>query len=88
MNVQDLGVRALDCFRANKEFRIKFGRAMDMILTGESAEAVMRRELPRLDGEIRTRGGLSWEESIYVAGFPNQWITLGRFNLLRNKLFT
>ena len=84
--LQDLGVRALNCFASDKNFRVKFGRATDMIAAGESANAVFRRELPRVDGEIRTRANLNWEANLYIDGLPIFWTTSGRFNLLRTGL--
>ena len=44
-DVKDLVVRALDTFRADRQFRTTFGRAMDQIITGGNVGQTIRANL-------------------------------------------
>ena len=51
---KDLVVRVADFFRADREFRRNFGRAVDKIVSGENTVTeAFQTYLGRLNGEIR-----------------------------------
>ena len=80
---QDVAVRALSKFKADRDFRVSFGRAMDVMTVGVDVQQAFQHHLPMVDEEIRNQTGIENDVNFYRDRLRTQSYNKGRFQMLR-----